>query len=285
MELLQLTYFCDAAESENFSKTAQKFGVPASNISQTVHRLEKELGVSLFDRRANKATLNEAGRVFYEKVKIALDALEEGKLRLSDLKGVVSGEVRLLILTNRNTVTKAIEKFKKKYPQVIFSVSHRLDNAEDDFDFIISDQPPFTRRLQKRLLITDEMMLAVQKGSRWDVDEIDLSSLKNERFISMHSNSSLYRTAYRICADFGFAPNIAIQSDDPYYMRKYIELGMGVAIVPSVSWSGLFADSVVLKSLGGVKRETYIFSDPEKYMPTVVKLFLEELLEVCGESK
>ncbi len=285
MELLQLTYFCDAAESENFTKTAQKFGVPSSNISQTVHRLEKELGVNLFDRRANKATLNEAGRVFYEKVKIALGVLEEGKLRLHDLKGVVSGEVRLLILTNRNTVTKAIERFKAKYPQAVFSVSHRMDNAEDEFDFIISDEPPFGRRLEKHLIITDEMMLAVKKGSKWDKEDLSLTDLKNERFISMHSNSSLYRVAHKICVDAGFVPNIAIQSDDPYYMRKYIELGMGVAIVPSVSWGGLFADNVVLKSLGGIKRETYLYSDPEKYMPTVVKLFLEELLEVCKKSK
>ncbi len=285
MELLQLTYFCDAAESENFTKTAQKFGVPASNISQTVHRLENELGVSLFDRRANKAVLNEAGRVFYEKVRAALNLVEEGKKRLNDLKGIVSGEIRLLILTNRNTVTKAIENFKEKYPNVVFSVSHRMDNAEDDFDFIISDEPPFGRKLQRRLLITDEMMLAVLKGSRWDREEITLSDLRNERFISMHSNSSLYRIASKICNDAGFVPNIAIQSDDPYYMRKYIELGMGVAIVPSVSWEGLFSENITLKSLGGIKRETYIYSDSEKYMPTVVKLFLDELLSVCDRLK
>ena len=36
MELLQLTYFCDAAESQNFSHTAQKFRVPPSNVSQKV---------------------------------------------------------------------------------------------------------------------------------------------------------------------------------------------------------------------------------------------------------
>ncbi|MBQ3549394.1 MAG: LysR family transcriptional regulator [Clostridia bacterium] len=285
MELLQLTYFCDAAESQNFTKTAQKFGVPASNISQTVHRLETELGVALFDRRANKATLNEAGKVFYKKVKQALCSIEEGRLRINDLKGVVSGEVRLLILTNRNTVTKAIERFKKKYPQAVFSVSHRLDNAEDEFDFIISDRPPFGRKLEKRLIITDEMMLAVQKGSKWDRDDLKLSDLKNERFISMHSNSSLYRTASKICNEAGFVPNIAIQSDDPYYMRKYVELGMGVAIVPSVSWKGLFSENVVLKSLGGKRRGTYIYSDPEKYMPAVVRLFLDELLSVCEQLK
>ena len=43
MELLQLTYFCDAAETENFSRTAQRFTVPPSNISQSIKRLETEL--------------------------------------------------------------------------------------------------------------------------------------------------------------------------------------------------------------------------------------------------
>ena len=43
MELLQLKYFRDAAETENFSATAKNFGVPASDISQSIKRLEKEL--------------------------------------------------------------------------------------------------------------------------------------------------------------------------------------------------------------------------------------------------
>ncbi|MBR2431832.1 MAG: LysR family transcriptional regulator, partial [Clostridia bacterium] len=42
MELLQLKYFCDAAETQNFSKTAKKYLVPTSNISQSIKRLEKE---------------------------------------------------------------------------------------------------------------------------------------------------------------------------------------------------------------------------------------------------
>ena len=41
MELLQLKYFCDAAECENFSRTAEKYRVPTSNISQTVKRLDR----------------------------------------------------------------------------------------------------------------------------------------------------------------------------------------------------------------------------------------------------
>ena len=57
--VLQLTYFCSAAETESFAKTAQKYGILAQGVSQSVRRLEKELGVSLFDRYANRIVLNE----------------------------------------------------------------------------------------------------------------------------------------------------------------------------------------------------------------------------------
>ena len=58
MEILQLKYFCDAAQTQNFSKTAKKFLVPPSNISQTIKRLEKEVETTLFERHANKIKLN-----------------------------------------------------------------------------------------------------------------------------------------------------------------------------------------------------------------------------------
>jgi len=77
MELLQLKYFCDAAESENFSSTAKKYGVPQSDISQSVRRLERELGINLFSRRANRISLNEKGREFYEKVFPALEMISD----------------------------------------------------------------------------------------------------------------------------------------------------------------------------------------------------------------
>lgn len=79
MELLQLKYFCDAAQTENFSKTAKKFLVPTSNISQSVKRFGRELGVELFEHRANKIALADAGKRFYEKAKLALEMLEDAK--------------------------------------------------------------------------------------------------------------------------------------------------------------------------------------------------------------
>ena len=79
MEILQLKYFCDAAQTENFSVTAAKHHVPTSCVSQSVRRLEKELGCELFFRSANRISLNENGKRFYGGVQRALNALEEAK--------------------------------------------------------------------------------------------------------------------------------------------------------------------------------------------------------------
>mgnify|MGYP002513475198 CR=1 FL=1 len=64
MEFLQLKYFQHAARSENFSHTATAFMVPPSSVSVSIKKLESELGVPLFDRTANKLSLNENGKLF-----------------------------------------------------------------------------------------------------------------------------------------------------------------------------------------------------------------------------
>ena len=79
MEMLQLIYFCDAAQTENFSKTAKKYLVPPSNISQSIKRLENELETPLFERQANKIKLNNSGLLFYKNAKSALELLENAK--------------------------------------------------------------------------------------------------------------------------------------------------------------------------------------------------------------
>ena len=124
MEILQLKYFCSAAETQNFSTTAKKFSVPVSNISQTVKRLERELEGDLFEHYSNKIRLNERGKKFYEKAKEALRLLEEGRLAACESDDRVDGEIKLLIRTNRRFLIEKIGEFKALYPNVSFNLKH-----------------------------------------------------------------------------------------------------------------------------------------------------------------
>ena len=284
MELLQLKYFCDAAQTENFSKTAKKYLVPTSNISRAIRCLEKELGCELFEHKVNKVSLNYDGKQFYANASQALALLETAKSRLSDKSETVSGDISLVCMNNRRTVTSAIEKFIQRYPAVKFVIHHNLD-AQENFDVLISDVCPYDYG-KKILLVDEEICLAVNREHLLaNCETVSVSALENERFITMTAGNSMQKITVNLCADAGFTPNIAIQTDDPFYLRKYIEMGLGIAFVPSNSWSGLFPESVVLKRLERIRRKTYAFLPKGVYTKRSVELFLEALISEVTREK
>ena len=283
MELLQLTYFCSAAETENFSKTAKIYYVPVSNISQSIHRLEKELGTSLFDRTSNSITLNEQGKLFYSKIKSALKLINEGKTMLCD-KEKIYGEIKILTETNRRIVTKTIEQFQDKYNDVLFFINHSADDMLDKYDLIISDRILDRKNFTKHLLVVDDILLAMKKNSPLaSKNEISIKDLEKEKFISMSSRSGLYKLTNKICNNEGFEPNIVIQSDDPDYIRKYIEMGLGISFVPSLSWKGTFSENVECRQLVNTKRYTFVYLNTQKYISKATRTFMDMLIKVAKE--
>ena len=59
--LSQLNYFQVVAEYEHISKAAEALHVAQPSLSSTISKLEKELGVPLFDRKGRNIELNAAG--------------------------------------------------------------------------------------------------------------------------------------------------------------------------------------------------------------------------------
>lgn len=288
MELLQLKYFCDSAETENFTVTAKKYGVPVSGISQTVKRLEEEIGVSLFERSANRIALSRQGEIFYGEIKKALEHIENAKAGVLDAEEEISGEIKISVLTNRRIVTRAIESFKAEFKKVSFLINHNPRADLKDFDLIISDEAE--KRLEhgfsKELLLTENIVVAINKDNPLAEEKsLSVDRLKEQRFITMPKESSLHRQTLKICSFGGFEPNIAIQSDDPFYVRKYVELGLGVAFVPDYSWQGLFSEKVVLKKIGNYRRNTCIFKTKEKYKSKATEIFAEKLLALAKDQR
>ncbi len=283
MELLQLQYFCSAAETENFSKTARIYSVPASNISQSIKRLEDELSTTLFDRSANKIFLNEQGKFLYSNVKNALMLINDAKMKLCD-KEKISGEIKILAETSRRIVTMAIERFQEIYPDVVFFINHSAENENDNYDLIITDRILEQKNFKKHSLIVDKLLLAMKNDNPLaKKSKISVKDLENERFITMNNKSSLFRLTNEICHTEGFTPNIVVQSGDPDYIRKYVEMGLGVSFIPSVSWKGIFSENVECREVFNIKRYTFAYLNTQKYISKATLSFLDTLFKVAEE--
>lgn len=87
----QLQYFCDIAETGNMSLVATRSFVSQTALSSALSRLEKELGVMLFDRAGKKLVLNDYGRTYLEYAKAACDILENGHQSLTAMKQEKAG--------------------------------------------------------------------------------------------------------------------------------------------------------------------------------------------------
>ncbi|MBR5517728.1 MAG: LysR family transcriptional regulator [Clostridia bacterium] len=276
MELLQLKYFCDAAQTENFSKTASKYHVPPSNISQSIKRLEGELGIKLFDRKTNCLTLNQSGKNFCIKVKEALNILENAKAEATDSND--KGVLKICIMTNRLIVTDTIEKFAKKYPDIVISSSYNLSADFEDFDIIISDDNFKSDNTEREMIVSEEISLAINTENTLALKtEITGEDLAKENFICMNEDSSLFSITKKICNNMNFQPNIVMQSPDPVFIRKCVDLNLGITFVPTISWQGQFSDKVVLKKLGKFYRTTYAYKNKNKFNKKSIVNFIEML--------
>ena len=283
MEILQLRYFCDAAVSQNFSKTAKKFGVPPSNISQCIKRLENELGTELFSRKSNSITLSDQGKNFYDKISRALSLIEQAKIESDDKN--LRDTITICIIANWRIVLRVIEKFRKKFPQVNFVISHKLDENED-FDFVIADDLFKTENMEGYKIISEEIALAMTKDNPLSQkNEIEISDMEKEKFISMSRDSNLFAITQHFCSSKGFEPNVVIQSDEPFYMRECIELGLGIAFVPTVSWKGMFSDKIVLKHIEGFSRNTYAFRNKSSLLSKTADEFFDMLISEFKKQK
>ena len=277
MELLQLNYFCDAAVTQNFSQTAKRFNVPPSNISQSIKRLERELGVELFVRSGNRVRLNVRGEAFYRETEQALSLLRHAA---DKARGAAEdGILRLGIRLSRRIAMQVVSSFQSRCPHVSIVAEHGDHTQSNDFDLILSDGSFTHPEFVKVKSFREQILLAARRGTVPDKSRLTAKDIMDKPFITMSSNYSMHNLTLEICRDMGFEPRIALQGEDPVYIRRCVSLGLGVACVPAISWRGQFSQDVELYQLGDYTRNICIYQRRNAYPNGYVDEFRSMLVE------
>lgn len=230
MNLRQLRYFYDTAQNQNLAKTAEKHMVPASAVSSSIKRLEQELGIELFDRSANRITLNFKGKILANELQTTFDTLDNALEKITTLD-VEKPEIRILVQARPKWIAELIIEYMSQNPEVKFTISndYTLTNF-DGFDLIIAEQSTRFSNWQGFLLSAEILCIKAAADSPLLNQEFTFKQLKKEPFILQSKGNGMRDRYERLCQKYGITPNVVVECNDRQLLQYYVESGLGLTI-------------------------------------------------------
>ncbi|MGB4659698.1 MAG: LysR family transcriptional regulator [Mobilitalea sp.] len=242
MEINHLKAFVETARQEHMTKAAEILQISQPALSKTIHLMEQELGVTLFDRAGKRILLNENGRILLSHANSILMELEEIPVEIQEYNSTLQNEVILSLQAGSKLLPLILLGFRSHHPEIKISVT-----LEEEADITV-----FATRLPANeensiILLKEKILLAVPSNHPLALcSSINLIDVKDEPFLSLSSRKSLGRITCEYCQMAGFTPQIILESDSPSTIRDVLPLGVGLSFIPELSWQGMNCENISL---------------------------------------
>lgn len=243
MELWQLKTFKTIAETLNFTKASEKLHLTQSAISHQIKALEKELRVPLFIRAKRGVILTDAGKIVLEYAERITDEVEEMRERIAGREKSLVGRVRVAAATQALVYLFAplFEAFMDAHENVelVFRTTVSTDQTVNDIlngvaDVGFASLAVYSPTLQADEIFEDTLVLVVGKKHRLaKAKEVSAKELEKERWILFERGASIRRSTDNFFKTVKVEPEMALESNDTYFIKLMIEHGLGVSLLPS----------------------------------------------------
>lgn len=265
MELLQLRYFHEVAQTQHMTNSAKRLGVAQPALTQAIRRLEGELDAKLFERVGRNIRLTPCGEALEDKVAPLLAAFDEIPSAIAQAKGQERNTVRIDVEAATTMTVDAIAAFRATVPQAAFVINQA--NNEARWDVRVRTEAhggaamPDTRTSE---VFRERICLAVPKAQA-NGEPIRLTDFAGAPFVCLAGTRGFRGVCDELCLKAGFAPNVVFESDSPDVVRKFIALGLGVGFWPERSWGALEGSEVVLAPIADAGFERDIVVETAKH--------------------
>jgi DNA-binding transcriptional LysR family regulator len=219
------------------------------SLSQYIKKIEKEIGIELFDHKLHPIKLTDAGEIYLQtEEKIA--ALKENRIQLlDDIDIMRRGRITIGSTYFRSTFMLALvlPKFKKKYPGIYIKLEEGTTEELEEktfngvVNFSILLLPFMHSNLEYEGLFEERIVLALsprhplaksyQRTSSGDYPTISFYSLRNESFIVMKSGQHIRSSFFTLCEQMNIMPNIILETSNMPTAQVLASIGFGVTII------------------------------------------------------
>jgi DNA-binding transcriptional LysR family regulator len=274
MDLLHLEHFLAVVDEGTFTRAAERMNRTQPAISQSIRRLEEEVGAPLFARDVHEVTLTEAGRVLADYARRLLGMRDDAIRQVSELRTLKAG--RLTIAAHESAAVyllpAPLRNYLQKFPNIkvgiqrsrLAEIPRQVMDREVDVGFV-KEEPAF-HELHWVEVHSDEMVLvAAPQHPITKRQDLAIRDLGAEQFVIHHQCAATTDKILQLFEQHATRCRVVAELWSFENVKTFVREEVGMAIVPGITVRQELADGtlvrVPLRELSMPRRTLMVYRD------------------------
>jgi DNA-binding transcriptional LysR family regulator len=246
--LKQMRAFCEVVRTGTITLAAQKLFLSQPSVTLQIQAMERELGVTVFERRGPVLKLTPDGETLYALAKPlvdGIDSLEEnfaaqhGKMESGELN-IGAGESTILYI-----MPEAIRRFVTTLPRIQLKI-HNVTGRDglkmlrdDEIDLVVGSMLDVPDDITYQPIVTfDPALIVPLDHPLTKQKEVTLEDISQYGLILPPRHLSTWRMVKYVFQQHNLTFKVTMEAGGWEVIKKYVELGMGVSIVTDICLTG-----------------------------------------------
>ncbi len=287
MQIRTLKTFCDVVELHSFSEAAKINHLTQSAVSQQISHIENEYGVRMIERAQRNLTLTPAGQVFYDACKEILQKLDDVRISINEISNIVAGTIKLesIYTIGLHDLPRFVQHFMSLYQDVQLHLSYR--HAAEIYHDVLSNMahlgvvahPQKNRQLDVHPCWNEKLVVIAKPDNEFSLQSpCPINALEDVPYVAFERNIPTRKIIDRVFRKNHVQPKIVMTLDNIETIKRVVENGTGVSIVPENSIrEELHAGKLTFFEVDSIKmvREIAIISKKGRVLSNAEKKFIE----------
>lgn len=288
--------FYNVAKYGGFTVAAEKTYANQPNLTRTIKKLEKELGVTLFYKSGRHVRLTPEGSELYAKIAVAVEQIENAEREISEFSALEGGYVSVSAseVALHKALLPALEAYKKAHPKIkILLANHSspqaltaLKNGQCELA-VISVAGAFDPAFEYEKIADCTDVPVCRKDFSADGDKTySIAELAAFPLISLGRHTATFDTYAEFFRARGleFHPEAEVATADQ--ILPLVDHGLGVGLVPDVFLKKNAAKYLRLKTDTPLPyRSIYLVRRAKQPVSFAAKSLMRMLVRPADEKK
>lgn len=246
--LKQLRAFCEVVRSGNITLAAEKLFLSQPSVTLQIQAMERELGVTVFERRGPALKLTPDGETIYALAKPLVEGIDHLQENFAAQKGMLdSGELN--IGAGESTILyilpEAVRRFVTAHPHIQLKIHNETGRdglkmlREDEIDLVVGSMLDVPDDITYQKVVTFDPVLITPLGHPLAQHQhVTLEEISQYGLILPPRHLSTWRMVKYVFQQHNLTFTVTLEAGGWEVIKKYVELGMGISIVTAICLTG-----------------------------------------------